>query len=96
MKLKSLSFVLPSNAPWYLIPFLSLVEMVRVLVRPLTLCFRLLANITAGHILITLVTKVRIWEVGLLLAGLELIVSVVQAFVFSMLIRVYIEEAFSH
>lgn len=96
IKIINSSFVLPANSPWYLVPFLSLVELVRVLVRPLTLSFRLLANMTAGHILITLITKVSLWEVGVLLAGLELMVSLVQAFVFSILIRVYIEEAFRH
>jgi len=96
MKRFRVSFALPSNSPWYLVPFLGLVELIRVVVRPLTLCFRLLANITAGHILITLASNISLWEIGILLAGLEFMVSLVQAFVFSILISVYIEEALRH
>jgi len=51
------SSVLPINTPWYLVPFLCVVEVVRIVVRPITLCFRLLANITAGHVLLALIYK---------------------------------------
>jgi len=97
IKYKFSSSLLPANSPWYLVPFLCLVEFIRILVRPITLCFRLLANITAGHILIALICKIPIvWTIGRLFGVLELMVSLVQAFVFSILIRVYLEEAFSH
>jgi len=90
--------ILPSNSPWYLVPFLRIVELVRVAVRPVTLCFRLLANIRAGHILLTLICKLLfgLWWLGALFGVLELIVSIVQSFVFLMLIGVYLEEAMSH
>ena len=98
IKSRSLSRLLPSNSPRYLIPFLCLVEFVRVIVRPVTLCFRLLANMSAGHILLSLICKIGIglWTLGVLLGVLELIVSVVQAFVFTMLVTVYLEEAITH
>jgi F-type H+-transporting ATPase subunit a len=60
VKLSFVSRVLPSHTPRYLIPFLRVVELVRLGVRPITLGFRLLANISAGHILLTLVCKLRI------------------------------------
>lgn len=90
--------MLPVNSPWYLIPFLGLVEVVSVVVRPVTLCFRLLANMRAGHILLTLICKMsyRLWLAGRLFGLLELVVSIVQAFVFTMLLIVYIEEALRH
>ena len=92
-----LSAMLPANSPWYLIPFLCLVEVVRVLVRPITLCFRLLANMTAGHVLLALICKMPyFWPLGSIFGVLELAVAVVQAFVFSILISVYLEEAMSH
>lgn len=92
-----LSAMLPSNSPWYLVPFLCLVEVVSVIVRPITLCFRLLANITAGHVLLALICKMPyFWFLGSIFGVLELAVAVVQAFVFSMLISVYLEEAMSH
>jgi F0F1-type ATP synthase membrane subunit a len=52
---------------------------------------------TAGHVLIALICKMpRAWILGSLFGVLELIVAVVQGFVFSMLISVYLEEAISH
>lgn len=97
MKFKFFSSLLPSNSPWYLVPFLCVVELIRIRVRPVTLCFRLLANMTAGHVLISLICKMPVaWTLGRLFGGLELIVALVQGFVFSILIRVYLEEAFRH
>jgi F-type H+-transporting ATPase subunit a len=98
LKRKPFRVFLPLNTPWYLIPFLRVVEMVRIRVRPVTLCFRLLANISAGHILLALVCKLSFgaWLLGVILSLLELVVAVVQSFVFVMLIRVYLQESFSH
>lgn len=92
----AVSCVLPKNSPRYLVPFLRVVELIRIGIRPLTLCFRLLANMRAGHILLALVCKVDLWIIGLPFGLLELIVSVVQAFVFLILVVVYLEEALSH
>lgn len=50
-----LARLLPGGAPGWLNPFLVLVETVRILVRPVTLSFRLAANISAGHIVLTLI-----------------------------------------
>jgi len=99
VKPMSASSLLPANTPWYLIPFLSLVEMVSILVRPITLCFRLLANISAGHIILRLMCKIPLLgtlSAGILFGMLELMVSLVQAFVFFILITVYLEESISH
>lgn len=46
--------LLPAGAPSALNPFLILVEIVRIRVRPITLSVRLAANIGAGHIVIGL------------------------------------------
>jgi len=99
VKPSSTSSLLPANTPWYLIPFLSLVEIIRIMVRPITLCFRLLANMRAGHIMLRLMCKMPIvgtLSVGVLFGILELIVSLVQAFVFFILITVYLDESLSH
>lgn len=98
IKIGSASAVLPVNSPWYLIPFLAVVELVSISVRPVTLCFRLLANIRAGHILLTLICKIEqmLWVLGVLFGVLELMVSIVQAFVFLILVRVYLDEAIRH
>lgn len=47
--------LLPGGAPHWLNPFLVLIETIRISVRPLTLSFRLAANIRAGHIVLTLI-----------------------------------------
>jgi ATP synthase subunit 6 len=47
--------LLPSGAPSLLNPFLILIETVRIRVRPLILALRLGANITAGHIVISII-----------------------------------------
>lgn len=98
VKTNNVSLLVPRNSPWYLIMFLRLVEIVRIIVRPITLCFRLLANIRAGHILLSLIRKLPInsWLLGTLFGLLELIVALVQAFVFLILVRVYYEEAIRH
>lgn len=90
-----LASLLPSNSPWYLVPFLSLVELIRIVVRPITLCFRLLANIRAGHILLFLICKLPKYTLllGRLFRVLELIVRIIQSFVFVILVRVYLEES---
>lgn len=49
------AILLPGGAPNWLNPFLVLVETLRTLVRPITLSFRLAANITAGHVVLGLV-----------------------------------------
>lgn len=47
--------LLPGGAPDWLNPFLVLVETIRIIVRPLTLSVRLVANMRAGHIVLRLV-----------------------------------------
>lgn len=47
--------LLPGGAPRWLNPFLVLVETLSIIVRPITLSFRLAANMTAGHVIIRLV-----------------------------------------
>uniref|UniRef100_A0AAU6QG68 ATP synthase subunit a n=1 Tax=Prionospio sanmartini TaxID=3050092 RepID=A0AAU6QG68_9ANNE len=51
----TLAALLPGGAPAWLNPFLILIETVSTLVRPVTLSVRLAANMSAGHIVLTLV-----------------------------------------
>ena len=52
---KIVASLLPSGAPSILNPFLILIETVSIGVRPLILALRLGANITAGHIVISII-----------------------------------------
>lgn len=97
-----LTHLVPLGTPYILIPFIVIIELVRRIIRPLTLSVRLAANIVAGHLLIVLIRGpiARIsWRlIALVLLGLllllvlELAVSFIQAYVFRTLISLYIIE----
>lgn len=97
-----LAHLIPQGTPAILIPFMVLIERVRNLIRPVTLSVRLMANMIAGHLLITLVggaTEVLvIWSLILiplsqiLLVVLERVVAAIQAYVFVVLSILYARE----
>lgn len=82
--------------------FIVLVEVLSNLIRPLALTFRLTANIIAGHLLMSLIGGALITLpfrfiilgslVQSLLVFIELGVSVIQAYVFSTLLLLYLSE----
>jgi F-type H+-transporting ATPase subunit a len=97
-----LSHLLPQGTPLALINFMVLIELTRRIIRPVTLCVRLTANIIAGHLLISLlgnallgirrtVAVIRI-PVPLILTTLESAVAGIQAYVFITLISLYTAE----
>lgn len=97
-----LAHLVPVGTPYVLIPFMVLIELVRNLIRPLTLSVRLAANLVAGHLLITLIrTPVVIrgfLPLILLIRGLcilivlESAVAFIQAYVFRILRTLYLRE----
>ena len=89
----------PSGAPVAVAPLLVLIETISVLIRPLTLTVRLIANIRAGHIVLSLVanclTAVPSLRMLLLNTGyrmFEVFVCIIQAYIFSLLIKLYGSE----
>mgnify|MGYP001603057848 CR=1 FL=1 len=80
-----------------------LIETIRNVIRPLTLRVRLTANIVAGHLIISLIRGplLSLSVVGGILGGgalilifiLEVAVAIIQAYVFAVLINLYIREA---
>lgn len=98
-----LAHLVPRGTPVGLISFMVLVELLRNFIRPLALTFRLTANIMAGHLLISLVggflilLPFRAILLGsflqLFLVLIELGVSLIQAYVFSTLVLLYLSEA---
>nr|QDO72156.1 ATP synthase F0 subunit 6 [Pandalus japonicus] len=95
--------LVPSGTPWTLMPLMVLIETVSNLIRPVTLCVRLSANMIAGHLLLTLLssngpimsstTSVLWLLVGQnLLLILEVAVSIIQAYVFTVLVTLYASE----
>lgn len=96
-----LTHLTPRGAPLVLSPFLVLIELVSNLIRPITISVRLIANITAGHLLIHLLSEflcylypysIILLPVSIILTTLELIVCIIQAYIFCALLAIYSRE----
>nr|YP_009113906.1 ATP synthase F0 subunit 6 [Pupilla muscorum]AGC52871.1 ATP synthase F0 subunit 6 [Pupilla muscorum] len=100
---KSLAHLTPAGAPLMLIPFLILIESISILIRPLTLTVRLVANISAGHIILALMANVLsslqalVPFTGVILVLMfynlfEMFVSFIQSYIFTLLLSLYLAE----
>nr|APF46554.1 ATP6 [Dicrurus atripennis] len=101
----SLGHLLPEGTPTPLIPALILIETISLLIRPLALGVRLTANLTAGHLLIQLISTATVTLAStmpmvslitllvlFLLTILEVAVAMIQAYVFVLLLSLYLQE----
>nr|AAM98560.1 ATPase subunit 6 [Troglodytes aedon] len=101
----SLGHLLPEGTPTPLIPALVLIETTSLLIRPLALGVRLTANLTAGHLLIQLIStattalastmpavSLLTLVILFLLTLLEVAVAMIQAYVFVLLLSLYLQE----
>nr|YP_581742.1 ATP synthase F0 subunit 6 [Platysternon megacephalum]ABB22850.1 ATP synthase F0 subunit 6 [Platysternon megacephalum] len=101
----SLGHLLPEGTPNLLTPILIIIETISLFIRPLALGVRLTANLTAGHLLIQLTSTATFallptmptlsmltMVVLLLLSILELAVAMIQAYVFVLLLSLYLQE----
>ena len=79
-----------------LVPLMLIVELFSHAFRPISLGIRLFANMMADHEVVTIFTKLTYFGVPVLFYFLGAFVSVVQAFVFTMLAAIYISLAVSH
>lgn len=94
--------LVPSGTPPLLIRFIVVIELVSLMIRPFTLSIRLAANLVAGHLLLSLLGNLGValinpfvfvvLRLAILLIILELRVAIIQGFVFSLLIRLYVAE----
>lgn len=94
--------LVPQGTPSVLIPFMVLIETIRNIIRPGTLAVRLIANIIAGHLLITLLGNtgpalasyliffLLVTQIALLV--LESAVAIIQSYVFAVLRTLYSSE----
>nr|AGN71261.1 ATP synthase F0 subunit 6 [Amnirana albolabris] len=101
----SLAHFLPEGTPILLIPILILIETISLFIRPAALGVRLTANLTAGHLLIHLIStavfatffmstiaSMLAFTVLILLTILEIAVAMIQAYVFVLLLSLYLQE----
>jgi len=99
----TLSHLTPQGTPFALMPFIVIIESISLIIRPFTLSIRLTANIIAGHLLLSLlgssgksITRIIILNIiifsQIILFILEIAVSAIQAYVFSILSTLYRRE----
>lgn len=101
----ALGHLLPEGTPVPLIPVLIIIETISLFIRPLALGVRLTANLTAGHLLMQLIATAAFVLLPLmptvaiittvilfLLTILEVAVAMIQAYVFVLLISLYLQE----
>nr|ALE33018.1 ATP synthase F0 subunit 6 [Plecotus macrobullaris]ALE33109.1 ATP synthase F0 subunit 6 [Plecotus macrobullaris] len=101
----SLAHFLPQGTPLPLIPMLIIIETISLFIQPMALAVRLTANITAGHLLIHLIgsatlalmnismaTATVTFIILVLLTVLEFAVALIQAYVFTLLVSLYLHD----
>nr|YP_009178611.1 ATP synthase F0 subunit 6 [Himantura uarnak]AKU46826.1 ATP synthase F0 subunit 6 [Himantura uarnak] len=99
------SHFLPEGTPTLLVPVLIIIETISLFIRPLALGVRLTANLTAGHLLMQLIATAAFVLLStmpsiavltslilLLLTILEVAVAMIQAYVFVLLLSLYLQE----
>nr|AOR07133.1 ATP synthase subunit 6 [Enchytraeus albidus] len=101
----TIAHLLPEGAPDWLNPFLVLIESSSIIVRPITLSFRLAANMSAGHIVLGLIGiyAAAAWfnslSVFLILLMLmigyllfEVAICLIQGYIFFLLLTLYAND----
>nr|YP_010550108.1 ATP synthase F0 subunit 6 [Neotrygon indica]UDP58218.1 ATP synthase F0 subunit 6 [Neotrygon indica] len=101
----ALGHFLPEGTPTLLVPILIIIETISLFIRPLALAVRLTANLTAGHLLMQLIATAAFVLISFmpsialltslilfLLTILEIAVAMIQAYVFVLLLSLYLQE----
>ncbi len=98
-----MSLFMPAGTPAFLMPLIFVVELFAYLARPISLSLRLAANMTAGHIVLKVIASFVIMSgaflgfmpFGLLivLTGFEFFIAILQAYIFTILTCVYLNDA---
>jgi F-type H+-transporting ATPase subunit a len=98
-----LKLFVPSGVPVAMLPLITVLEVFSFLIRPISLSVRLFANMMAGHMMLK-VFAAFVVGLGLLggwapllfmvaFTGLEILVAFLQAFVFTVLTCIYLNDA---
>jgi F-type H+-transporting ATPase subunit a len=98
-----LKLFVPSGVPWWLLPIIVVIELISYMIRPVSHSVRLFANMMAGHAMLKVFAGFVI-SLGLIggwapfvfllgFTGLELVVAILQAFIFTVLTCIYLNDA---
>ncbi len=106
---KFFGYFFPEGAPLWLAPIIIPVEIVSYLSRPVSLAIRLFANMVAGHVMLKVFATFIVLLGGLgaigpfvailplavnvALVGFEILVALLQAYVFAILTSIYLHDA---
>ena len=98
-----LKLFVPSGVPWWLLPIIVVIELISYLIRPISHSVRLFANMMAGHAMLKVFAGFVVglgliggWAPFVFLlgfTGLELVVAFLQAFIFTVLTCIYLNDA---
>ena len=103
------SYFVPPGAPLALMPLIVVIEVISYLSRPVSLSMRLFANMMAGHMILVVFASFAViigslgavgilgaivpFAVNIPLIGFELLVALLQAYVFAILACIYLHDA---
>jgi F-type H+-transporting ATPase subunit a len=100
------SFFAPRGCPIYVMPLLVPIEILSYMIRPISLSVRLFVNMMAGHIMLKtfagfiialgsfyVVPGIAPLALTIALTGLELAIAFLQAYVFTVLTCIYLQDA---
>lgn len=98
-----LKLFVPSGVPVAMLPLITVLEVFSFLIRPISLSVRLFANMMAGHMMLKVFAAFVVglgilggWAPLLFMVaftGLEILVAFLQAFVFTVLTCIYLNDA---
>ena len=108
LKINYFNLFFPSGVPLIMGPFLILIELISYFAKVFSLAIRLFANIMSGHTLLKILSmftwimilKKTFWIFNSLIpliiifiiTGLEIMIAILQAYVFTMLVCIYIND----
>jgi F-type H+-transporting ATPase subunit a len=97
-----LAFFVPKGVPAVMLPLMIVIEVISYLTRPVSLAIRLFANMMAGHTMMKVfgaftvmmgVLGVAPLAVNVALTGFEILVAFLQAYVFTVLTCIYLNDS---
>jgi len=98
-----LKLFVPEGVPFWLMPLIVPIELISYLIRPISLSVRLFANMMAGHTMLKVfagfavslpvVAKIAPVLFTVAFTGLEFVVAFLQAFIFTVLTCIYLNDA---